>query len=361
MRPHHLLLACIPCFMGCEPSGGDHVEQAGWSSLPNAYATHFEVQVRGDERRLLVFGAEGRADTVGRYLYRGEGEMLPVPVQRAVVLSTTHLSYFGSLGAVDQVVGTAFTAQVRDPRFVEAARDGRLQEVSRADGIDRERLLALAPQVIFDYPFGMGDRRTTSLANTVHVTEYLEEHPLGRAEWIRFFGMLLGREQRADSIFNAIMHRYSFLCDLRAHLPKEPSVFFGSHWEGAWSAPAGNSCMAALIRDAGGRYVFADSAAPGNIAVPLERLLIMGDTVDHIGVLLAHAGPVDRRAMVGGDPRIARLKGVREGAFVGNSATRDLFGQALLEPDEMLRDLRCILHPGTCAGRKARYFEALRQ
>lgn len=356
-----VVFAVVMLLSSCGQSAADGLGQAGWSGLPNSHAKHFELQVRGEERRLVVFGPEGRSDTVGRYTFRGAADGIPWPLERTAVLSTTHLPYFSALDAVDRVLGTAHTAQVRDARFIEAISAGRVQELARADGVDRERLVALAPQVIFDYPFGMGDNRAASFNNTILVAEYLEEHPLGRAEWIRFFGILLGREQRADSIFRSIVHRYTFLCDVRGHLPKAPVVMFGSHWEGAWFAPPGNSCIATLIDDAGGRYVFADSIAAGNITVPLERLLVMGDTVDNIGVLLAHAGPVDRRTMVGGDPRIARLKGVREGAFVGNSATRDLFGQALLEPDEMLRDLRCILHPGTCAGRRTRYFEALRQ
>ncbi|MGV3637881.1 MAG: ABC transporter substrate-binding protein, partial [Flavobacteriales bacterium] len=193
----------------------------------------------------------------------------------------------------------------------------------------------------------------------VNVTEYLEEHPLGRAEWLRFFGMLLGCEDRADSLFAAVAHRYTFLRGTRQHLPGEPTVLFGSHWEGRWFVPPGNSYMATLIHDAGGRYVYADSVAQGNIALPLERLLIQGDTVDHLGVLLAHAGPVAPAVLAGGDPRVQALRSLRRGAFFGNSATSDLFGQALLEPDVVLRDLRCIFHPGTCTGLAGTYFKAL--
>lgn len=363
MRAALGLLIVLPLVQGCGPSNGESQGKAVWSGVPNAYATHFEFQVRGEERRVLVFGPEGRTDTVGKYLYRtaGTADHLPVPLERTVVLSTTHLSYFGALGAVDQVVGTSFTEQVRDPRFADAVRDGRLKEVSRADGVDRERLLALAPQVVFDYPFGRGDRGANAFTGTVMVAEYLEEHPLGRAEWVRFFGALLGVERRADSVFKAIEHRYDVLRGMRTHLTRSPQVLFASHWNGAWFAPAGNSYMATLINDAGGHYVFSDSVAAGNINLPLERLLVLGDTIDHLGVLLAASGPVDRATLVGGDPRVARLRCVREGAFLGNSATDDIFGAALLEPDEVLRDLRCIFHPGSCAGRKGRYFRAMPQ
>lgn len=346
---------------GCGPSV-DRSSEADWSGIPNAYATHFELQVRGEDRRLVVFGPQGRKDTVGIYPFRGPGaEPALQGLERIVVLSTTHLSYFSALGAQGLVVGTAHTDQVRDPRSVAAIRAGTMQEVARADGVDRERLIALDPQVVFDYPFGKGDRNSASVARTVNVGEYLEAHPLGRAEWLRFFGMLLNTEEKADSLFNAIVHRYTFLCDLRTHLQGAPSVLFGSHWDGAWYAPAGNSYMATLIKDAGGSYVFSDSVSAGNINLSLERLLVLGDTVARFGVLLAHDGPVNRSLLVGGDPRIAQLNGVRHGAFVGNSATHDLFGQALLEPDVVLRDLRCIIHPSTCVGHSGTYFQKLAQ
>lgn len=356
-------LFAMPLVMGCASSSGDTLGTTAWSALPNAHATHFELQVRGAERRVVVFGPEGRNDTVGKYVYRGSdsARSIPVPVGRVVVLSTTYLPFFGALNAVEQVVGMAYVNQIRDPRFSDAVAQGRLQEVSRADGVDRERLLSLAPQVVFDHPFGSGERRTGTFANTVLVTEYLEEHPLGRAEWVRFFGVLLGMEQRADSVFNAVEHRYEVLREMNAHLSRRPTVLFGSHWEGAWFAPAGNSYMATLINDAGGRYAFSDTMASGNIGLPLERLVAMGDTIDHLGVLLAAEGPVNKATLVGGDSRIMRLNCVRHGAFVGNSAANDIFGQALLEPDEVLRDLRCIFHPGSCGGRQGRYFRALNQ
>lgn len=340
-------------------------EMVYWSALPNGYATHFEAQLRGEERRLIVFGPGGRVDTAGIYVLRGaaaEGAVtIPRSLDKVAVLSTTHLPYFSALGAIGAVRGIAHTDRIKDPHFRQAVKSGSALEVARADGLDRERLVALAPQLVFDYPFGQAEHRPAGSFSTVQVSEYLEEHPLGRAEWIRFFGMILGQEQRADSLFAAIEHRYLFIRGLGEHLPPSPTVLFGSHWDGSWFAPSGNSYMATLIKDSGGRYLFADTTTEGNIALPLERLLILGDTVDHLGVLLAYRGAVTASALVGNDPRIASLKCVRSGGFFGNSETSDLFGQALLEPDVVLRDLRCIFHPSTCSGHVSRYFSSLGQ
>ncbi|MBL7950474.1 MAG: ABC transporter substrate-binding protein [Flavobacteriales bacterium] len=299
-------------------------------------------------------------DTVGIYRISGppEGRELRMDsvLKRVAVASTTHLPFFTALGAADMVVGVAHADQVRDRQVVARIKAGTTVEIARAEGLDRERMIALDPQVLFDYPFGRGEQGSAAFERTIAVTEYLEEHPLGRAEWIRFFGLLLGQQQRADSMFAAIAHRYTTARDLSRFTGGAPKVLFGSHWEQRWYAPPGNSYMATLINDAGGRYWFSDSLATGNITVPLEEVLNIGAAVGHVGVLLADRERVDARAMVGGDPRLGSMTAVRKGGFVGNSAQHDLFGQALLEPEVVLQDLRCIFHPEACQGHKARYF-----
>lgn len=350
--------------VGCtEPQGGTPVP-SGWSAIPNAYAQRFELQVKGADRRLVVFGPGGRTDTAGIHRLVGEAEgretRLPLPLRRVAVVSTTHLPYFTALDAAQAVAGVAYTEQVRDATIRTQITNGTTAEIARADGLDRERLIALRPQAVFDYPFGSDARSIELEQPTIAITEYLEDHPLGRAEWIRFFGLLLGREKKADSVFNAIEHRYAFVRDMRGHLGQAPLVLFGSHWEQNWFVPSGNSYMASLIDDAGGDYLFADSAVEGNITLALEQVLVAGEACDHLGVVLAATGRVDA-ATLAGDPRVARLDAVRKGGFIGNSATSDIFGQALLEPDVVLRDLRCIFHPRICTGHKPTYFFPIAQ
>lgn len=351
-----LLAVCLGCGGSEQPAS----KEAGWSAIPNAYARHFELQVRGADRRIVVYGPGGMVDTVGIYVLAGRAHgremQVDTPLTRVAVVSTTHLPFFTALGVPDAVAGVAHMDQVRDPIIRQRIAVGKVVEISRADGLDRERLLSLAPQALFDYPFGRGEQKPGAFEKGIAVTEYLEEHPLGRAEWVRFFAMLLGAQNKGDSLFNAIAHRYEFVRDLRGHLDESPKVLFGSHWEQAWFAPPGNSYMATLIADAGGRYWFADSVATGNLPMALEEVLVAGRGCRHFGVLLAADRKVDPLDMVGGDPRIAALTAVRKGGFIGNSARSDLFGQALLEPEVVLQDLRCIFHPRACGGHKAKYF-----
>lgn len=360
-----LLLMLVCGLVACQGDTSAPDGRAGWSGIPNDHAQYFQLQVRGADRRVLVFGPGGQRDTAGIYrlVGRAEGKELAIDslLKRVAVVSTTHLPFITALGLASTVAGVAHADQVRDTAIVARIKNGAAVEIARAEGLDRERLIALDPQLLFDYPFGRSEQRAAAFPSTVVVTEYLEQHPLGRAEWLRFFGALFGKQHRADSLFDAIAHRYTTARELSSHLGERPEVLFGSHWEKTWYAPPGNSYMATLINDAGGHYWFTDSMAEGNITLGLEHLMRIGGDIDHLGVLLALPGKVDARTMTGGDRRISELDAVRKGGFVGNSSRDDVFGQALLEPEVVLEDLRCIFHPIACRGHVPRYFRRVAQ
>jgi iron complex transport system substrate-binding protein len=270
-------------------------------------------------------------------------QKLSLPAGRLAVLSTTHVPFLAEVGAREAIVGIAFPEEVRDSLLRVSIAAGRVKGLGSSEALDRETLIALRPDAVLAYPFGAQGNATLTAAGltVVQVSEYLEEHPLGRAEWIRFFGVLTGHEREADSLFTAIEQRYLAQVALASTDTVHPVIFFGSQWNGQWSVPPGNSYMARLIADAGGRYAFAHRTAPGNIDLDMETLLTTLDTVDNWGMIAAVEGFMFPRHLTNNDPRLLRLKVVeRFHFFGGNTSTADLFGQALLEPDQVLRDLR---------------------
>ena len=359
--------------LGACSSREERVEnrEADWYPISNAHARCFRILVRGDERQLVVLGAGGSTDTLAVYRVKstkdtsreGTADPIVLPVlDRVAVISTTHLPFISALGRASAVVGAAHLNDVRDTALLACIKRGSVQEIATADGLDRERLISLAPQALLDYPFG---RTNTTQGNAgpmrIEVTEYMEQDPLGRAEWIRFFGVLFGEEVKADSIFKAIELRYTTVRDMAKVIPQHPKVFFGSAWQGQWFVPPGNSYVGQLITDAGGAYCYAEQKADGNITLDLETVLAQARNAQHFGVVLASAGRVGLADLSGGDKRIAALDAVRRGGFYLDSQRSDVFGAALLEPDQLLMDLRCIFHPRYCGDREPKYAFALGQ
>ncbi len=345
-------------------------QQAGWSGWvrqPLQHARFFQLWAQGNARLLVTFGSGGGQDTTGLFVLGApEAASLPSgavrmgqPLARVALMSTTHASFISALGLAGSVKGCAYTDRLRDSAVVALASAGKVEEVGAGEGMNREKVLMLAPDAVFTYPYGTQGRYPgPGKIAVVPVAEYLEEHPLGRAEWIRAFGMLFGVEARADSLYKAIAARYE---KIKAAVPvgnTGPVVFFGSAWKGAWSVPAGNSYMACMIQDAGGRYLFSGSQAGGNLDVGLERVLQAGAAADYWGRILDQSGPVSAMDIAGGDRRIRALRAFTgHGGFYANSAESDLFGRAALEPDVVLQDLVGIFRPAQAKGRSPVYFK----
>lgn len=334
--------------------------RSAWSALPNDHARYFSLLERNDERAVAVFGENG--DTLLMIeLSDATARERSKAFDRVACLSTTYFPYLSALGLTDRVKAAVDLDQVRDTAAQDRIRKGLMSELSSADGVDRERLLAAEVGIAFDYPFGKGGRSMQVLnTKVVPVTEYLEVHPLGRAEWLRFFGVLFGVERKADSLYSTIAERYTRV--VVADTSNRPTVVFGSYWQGQWFVPSGNSYMARLITDAGGRYLFSDHRGAGNITLDLESMLSVAEHADHWGMVAKVDGQATVSDMTTGDDRLMRMKAVEEnGLFICNTARSDFFGAAILEPDVLLQDLRWIFRePEMDTALLPRYFERIR-
>jgi iron complex transport system substrate-binding protein len=338
---------------------GPNPERLLWKSLPNHHAQYFRLLERNDERAVVVFAENG--DTLlWLELGSADADRRSAAYERVACLSTTYFPYLSALGLTDRVKAAVDLAHVRDTAAQERIRKGAISELSGADGVDRERLLAAEVDIAFDYPFGKGGR-SMQVLNTkmVPVTEYLEVHPLGRAEWLRFFGALFGAERKADSLYRSIAERYARA--VVTDTSNRPTVVFGSYWQGQWFVPSGDSYMARLIADAGGDYLFADRRGASNITLDLESMISVAEQADRWGMIARVEGQPTISDLTTGDERLERMKAVQEnGSFICNTARSDLFGAAILEPDAVLCDLRWIFrYPESDTAHVPKYFQRI--
>ena len=357
VRYNGQLLLIMLILFGCRTSQPAKKVCEQWVNVPNSYAEAFRIRSCGSTYELIVFGPNGREDTLAVYQVDVHDAL-----RRVAVVSTTHLAYIHALGLTERVVGVAGLAQVKDPSLANVLSGNSTKDIGTADGLDRETLIHLAPEALLDQPFGKSDAaEPLSSIPSIMIAEYLEPHPLGRAEWIRFFGVLFGIAPKADSLFAAIEGRYTTARDRVDAQVAPTTVFFGSNWQGTWWVPGGKSYMAQLIGDAGGVLQFSDPESVENSAVDLETLLHRGEILDHWGMVVAENGPVTADVLCAGEQRLQRIRPFNDhGLFAANSAHVDIFGKALVEPDVVLMDLIKVFHPVIAEDREAVYFEVVR-
>ncbi len=283
---------------------------------------------------------------------------------RIATVSTTHVSLFDAAGSIDCVGGTAFADRLLNPAGQAAVQKGKMIDLTGDKDIDQEVTLALAPHLITTYPFGGNTYELLQRAGiaVIPFSEYLETHPLGRAEWIKVAGFLTGRLAEAESAFDHIQEAYFSLNARMVELAPDdrPVVFTGSHSNGTWYAPPANSFMGVFTQDAGARYLFDDVEQAGNLNIDFEVLLDRAKDADFWGKVVYTPGELSLSDLREDDERYTYLKAFQTGnVFYCNAAETDYFGDAIVEPHVILSDLIAIFHPEILPDHRFTYFNPI--
>ncbi|MEM8996978.1 MAG: ABC transporter substrate-binding protein [Acidobacteriota bacterium] len=323
------------------------------------WAKGFSVEYRGHYKILDVHGPPA----VRVALVRG-GAPAPdldiptveIPVRSVATASTTELLHFEALDVVERWVAHANLRFVSSERLRGVIDAGSVVEVGGAEvgHIDVERLLEAAPSVLFvdSAERATGDSlRLLGGVGTAAVPfpSYLEEHPLGRTEWLLATSLFFDREAEAIRVFGEIESAYLGLKNRVAEqTTRRPTVLTNGPWQGVWYVPAGQSFIARLLADAGAAYLWADAEGVGTLQLDIEAVYSKARDADYwffpshwrslgeiasIDSRLATFGAFDTRQVYAADLR------VREGG--GN----DYWELGVFRPDLVLADLAAILHP----------------
>lgn len=351
---------------GCGGSGRPHAvqsEQLGGASEGVAYAAHFRFSA---ERDTLFLRSESGAEEA--WVQRGPADG-PSDARSAAVAgsgvtvqgvqvgdpvatwSTTHAPFLRALGVEGEWCAAGYRHRIIG---LTEERLATLYDLGGDGGLDEETLVMSGAGVLTSYPFG--DPMEGVFARTgipvMALREYAEQHPLGRAEYIKVFGWLTGRLERADSLFDALAERYvtaSARGEVEARVHGRPVVFTGSEQGGFWTAPTGDALVAQLVTDAGGAYLIDVETEREmglrregrNVTLAKEQFVRLAAGADAWGKVVHAPSGWYRDDAVAALPWLSLDDKV---LFHCNTAETDYFGSAILEPDRMLVDLLAILH-----------------
>jgi iron complex transport system substrate-binding protein len=181
-------------------------------------------------------------------------------------------------------------------------------------------------------------------------TEWLETTALGRAEWLKYMALFLNEERQAQALYGAMKQRYWSL-STRATAAAEaerPLVMTGRSTRGVFTIAGGRSYVAALIKDAGGRYAWADDTAVASTTVDLEAQIQRAANAD---VWINGGGWGSLPAMLDDEPRYTAFKAYRQGQVwvyerrQKPTGANDYWSRSVTHPDLLLADLVKIFHP----------------
>jgi len=330
------------------------------------YASGFTVRYEGTAKWVEVPAPFQGATSGYKYLLVQKGQDVPahdanvrvitIPLTSIVCTSTTHIPLLDYLGETDKLIGFPTTDYISSEKMRKRVDEGKVQELGIDKGLNLERLAVLKPGMVMGYTtssdFGQF-KKVEDLEIPVAINaEYLEKHPLGRAEWIKYMALFFNKEHEADSIFSIIEINYNQIKAAAANADSRPTVLSGIVYGSAWFMPGGQNYAATLLRDAGCHYLWEDDSTHGFLELSFESVYQKANQADlWIGV-----GAFSSLAEIkAADERYAKFKPYQQkkvynyDARKGPKGGSEFMELGYLRPDLILNDLALIAHPDLSA------------
>jgi iron complex transport system substrate-binding protein len=255
------------------------------------------------------------------------------------------------------VCGVTYADRIQLANLQEQIQNGRTQNLTKNGDINQEDLLMLNPTVLFSVPFEPTDYRSKLPSCVVIPTsEYLEEHPLGKAEWLCVFGYVLRKDVLARELFLEIEREYlDSTKDVSQDSTKDASqgrrrkVFFATNNGSDWTVANNQSYWAILLRDAGAEYLGA-TEGKGNLNFDKERMLFALNEADAYGELVYFPNTSNVSLSKLHPEFIQTVPFQHKNIFICNAANNGFFDKALLEPHLLLQELKQVLADSTFSG-----------
>lgn len=292
-----------------------------------------------------------------------DGTVVYTPVKRAVLFSAPHCYLMGEIGAADAVSGVCDLNYINLPYLHKAVSEGRVADCGNGMSPSVERIVSVSPDALFVTPFeGVNYGQLANIGvPLVECADYMETSALGRAEWMKFYGMLVGRENEADSLFAVVKRNYADYKDRAMKSALRPRVITERVVGGVWYCPGGESSMGQLLRDAGVDYLFADDKHSGSLSLSPEKVIEKAATADWWLFVNSGAGNLDRNGLLTEYEGYKMIKAYREGHVLEcvPSMSNPYFEQISFRPDFLLADFISWFHPELHILPSAHYYKLM--
>lgn len=337
----------------------NHSEKKENIKTHNKYAKHFEITQEIDYTLITIKNPWIDAENI-QYRYaipKNKNASIPngilvVPVspKRVAAISTTHIAFLETIGELDKVKAVSSKHYIYSKYFHDLDKQNEISEVGFDTNLNIEKLLKLNVSVVFLY--GISNeiepiRKKLLRAGIIPIMigEYMEQHPLGKAEWIKVFGVIFNKSQMANNYFDSIAQAYNALIN-ETPTTNKPLVFTGLPWNDTWHTPGGNTYTAQLIKDAGGEYVFKNDTNSINFQYDME---IVYQKAAKANFWINPGSAASLKDIKGMDDRLTLFDAFKNKHVYNNNLRSvpgggsDYMESGVLKPHLILKDLKQII------------------
>lgn len=342
------------------------------SSNNNKYAKGFTISNLENGDKLVVINApyQGAKETFDFILSKNPTNSnlntIKIPVESVVVTSTTHIPMLELLQVENKLVGYPNTTYISSKKTRKLIDSGKIIDLGNEENINTELLLDLKPNLVVGFAINSNNKMFATIEKIgVPVLlngAWLEETPLGRAEWIKVFGALFDKEKEADSIFNTIEKNYFNVKSIAEKSTTKPSIISGGLFKDIWNLPGGKSFEATFLKDANTNYLWKDSKEKGSLSLNIENVYEKGKDAE---IWVSPSFYTSLEQLEKANEIYSKFNAFKTGEIYSFSKKKGetggliYFELAPARPDLVLKDLIKIAHPELIEDYEFTFFEKL--
>ena len=343
-------------------------------TLTNQYAKGFLIEDFGSYKILsLLQPYTDRSDTLRFVLAKDKKSItsnnaslpfIQIPIRRMVCTSTTHIVLLEALGGLEVLKASNSLEYVYSEKVRGLAEAGKIVALAE-QGVELEKVLALQPNLLM-----VSGMQASQIANYQKIidagiplivnSEWLEMHPLGKAEWIKVMGLLLDKELEADKYFDNVVREYKKIQSLVKNKGIKTSVAVGTPQKEQWYVPAGESFGTVFLKDAGAEYAFIETKGTGSLQMSRELVFSKFATAK-VWLNAELPEQADKRLFC----EFNNFISVKNGEVydrkrrVSPKGGNDYWESAVICPQLVLADLVKILHPELLPQHELVYYQKI--
>ncbi|EIA10554.1 ABC transporter substrate-binding protein [Flavobacterium frigoris] len=291
---------------------------------------------------------------------------IQIPIKTIVVTSTTHIPSLEMLGVENTLVGFPNTDYISSEKTRKRIDAGKVREVGKNENLNTEVLIDMQADVIVGFSLNSSNPSLTLLQKSglkvMLNGDWTEQSPLGKAEWIKFFGALYGLDSKANSIFSDIEKEYNTTLALAKKVTKKPTVLSGAMFQDQWYVPQGESWASLFLKDAQADYLWSDTKGTGGLSLPFEVVLEKAQKAEF---WIAPGDFSSLKQMSDSNPHYAQFDSFKNKKVYSYALNKGAKGGILYfewsptRPDWVLKDLIKIFHPELLPNHKLFFFQKL--
>lgn len=368
----------VTCQSGSQEEKNTKTNFAGRSVLIPKYAKLFRIDYFEGYKVLTLRKPMLDSNDSSQFVLLKRGKPIPpnfspdqvieIPIQNLTVLSTTHIALADMVGEMESLTGVADAEYVTTPSALERIAAGKIKNISTGNSMNNELIVSLKPDMVMASGLssmaGLRNYQTLidAKVKVVFNSEWMEETPLGRAEWIKFMAAFYDKENQADSIFDQIEQKYLEISQIAKQIQPRPSVLLNMPYKSVWYVPGGNTYVAKLMSDAGFEYFWKTDTSKVSLPLAFEAVVPVALQAEY---WLMPGTAESKTELLEKDSRFGEFPASRKGLIFNNNRKvneqggNDYWASASLNPHLVLADLVKIIRPDLLPKHEMVYFKKI--